>query len=60
METLAGWGAFGDDQALVTIGGIAQARKRLGEEPVKETFARVAAPVATLDTAGRTWGSGGR
>ena len=51
-ETLADWGGFGDDQALVTTGGITQARQRLGEEPVRETFARVAAPVATLDTAG--------
>jgi hypothetical protein len=51
-ETLADWGGFGDDQALVTTGGITQARQRLGEEPVKETFAQVAAPVATLDTAG--------
>ena len=51
-ETLADWGGFGDDQALVTTGGITQARQRLGEEPVRETFAQVAEPVATLDTAG--------
>ncbi len=38
-ETLADWGGFGDDQALVTTGGIAQARQR-------ETFAQVAEPVA--------------
>jgi Insertion element 4 transposase N-terminal len=56
-ETLADWGGFGDDQALVTTGGIAQARQRLGEEPVKETFAQVAAPVATLDTAGAFLGA---
>jgi hypothetical protein len=36
----------------VTTGGIAQARQRLGEEPVKETFAQAAAPVATLGTPG--------
>jgi hypothetical protein len=50
--TLAGWGGFGDDQALVTAGGITQARQRLGHEPVKGTFGLVAAPVATLDTPG--------
>jgi hypothetical protein len=51
-ETLAEWGGFGGDQALVTTGGITQARRRLGHEPVKEVFARVAEPVATLDTPG--------
>jgi hypothetical protein len=51
-ETLAGRGGFGDDQALVTTGGITQARQRLGHEPVKGTFDLVAAPVATLDTPG--------
>ena len=56
-ETLADWGGFGDAQALVTTGGIAQARQRLGEEPLKETFAQVAAPVATLDTAGAFLGN---
>ncbi len=56
-ETLAGWGGFGDDQALVTTGGITQARQRLGHEPVKGTFELVAAPVATLDTPGAFLGS---
>jgi Insertion element 4 transposase N-terminal len=56
-ETLADWGGFGDDQALVTTGGITQARQRLGEEPVRETFAQVAEPVATLDTAGAFLGT---
>ena len=51
-ETLADWGGFGDDQAVVTTGGITQARRRLGHEPLAETFAQVAAPVATLDTPG--------
>lgn len=51
-ETLAGWGGFGDDQSLVTTGGITQARQRLGHEPVKGTFDLVAEPVATLDTPG--------
>jgi hypothetical protein len=56
-ETLAGWGGFGDDQALVTTGGITQARQRLGHEPVKGTFELVAAPVATLDTPGAFLGN---
>ena len=56
-ETLADWGGFGDEQALVTTGGITQARQRLGHEPVKETFAQVAEPVATLDTAGAFLGN---
>ncbi len=55
--TLAGWGGFGDDQALVTTGGITQARQRLGHEPVKGTFELVAAPVATLDTPGAFLGN---
>jgi hypothetical protein len=56
-ETLADWGGFGGDQALVTTGGIAQARQRLGEEPVREAFTQVAAPIATLDTAGAFLGT---
>jgi hypothetical protein len=36
----------------VTTGGITQARQRLGHEPVREAFAQVAEPVATLDTEG--------
>jgi hypothetical protein len=51
-KTLAGWGCWDDSQAEVTTGGITQARQRLGHEPVKETFAQVAEPVATLDTPG--------
>jgi hypothetical protein len=50
-ETLAGWG-WDRSQAEVTTGGITQARQRLGHEPVKETFAQVARPVATLETEG--------
>jgi hypothetical protein len=50
--TLAEWGCWDDDQGSVTTGGITQARQRLGHEPVRETFARVAEPVATLDTPG--------
>jgi hypothetical protein len=51
-ETLADWGCWDDSQAAVTTGGITQARQRLGHEPVKETFAQVAAPAATEDTPG--------
>jgi hypothetical protein len=54
--TLARWGWDGD-QAEVTTGGLAQARKRLGCEPVKETFTQVAEPVATLETAGAFLGA---
>jgi hypothetical protein len=56
-ETLADWGGFGDDQALVTTGGITQARQRLGHEPLKATFEQVAEPVATLDTPGAFLGN---
>jgi hypothetical protein len=56
-EALADWGCWGDDQASVTTGGITQARQRLGEQPVKETFAQVAAPVATEDTPGAFLGA---
>jgi hypothetical protein len=51
-QALADWGSWEESQARVTTGGITQARQRLGEGPVRETFARVAVPVATLDTAG--------
>jgi hypothetical protein len=56
-ETLADWGGFGGDQALVTTGGLAQARQRLGHEPVRGTFELVAAPAATLDTPGAFLGN---
>ena len=51
-ETLADWGGFGGDQALVTTGGITPALQRPGHEPVKERFGQAAAPVAALDTPG--------
>ena len=41
----------------VTTGGITQARQRLGHEPVRETFAQVAVPVATEDTPGAFLGA---
>ena len=51
-ETLADWGCWDDSQASVTTGGLTQAWQRLGHEPVKETFAQVAVPVAAEDTPG--------
>ena len=37
---------------MPTSGGIAQARQRLGSEPLRELFSQVAGPVATAETAG--------
>lgn len=48
--TLRGWGGRGWE--VPTSGGITQARRRLGAEPVAEVFSRVAVPVAGMDTAG--------
>jgi hypothetical protein len=51
-ETLSDWGCWDPAQAEVTTGGITQARQRLGHEPLRETFAQVAEPVADEDTPG--------
>ena len=51
METLRGWGCWGDWE-VPTKGAITQARKRLGPEPMAQVFSQVAGPVADLDTAG--------
>jgi hypothetical protein len=56
-EVLADWGCWEDSQASVTTGGITQARQRLGHEPLRETFAQVAEPVATEDTPGAFLGA---
>src|SRR5258708_24682920 len=45
-ETLASWGCWDQSWAAPTSGGITQARKRLGPEPLELLFDRVAAPVA--------------
>ncbi|MGE5287518.1 MAG: IS4 family transposase [Micromonosporaceae bacterium] len=45
-ETLASWGCWDDSWAAPTSGGITQARKRLGSEPLELLFAKVAEPVA--------------
>jgi hypothetical protein len=50
--TLRGWGSWEDGWEVPTSGGITQARKRLGPEPLAEVFWQVARPVADLDTEG--------
>ena len=57
-ETLASWGCWDDSWATPTSGGITQARKRLGPEPLELLFDRVAGPVAGELTRGaflRDW-----
>jgi hypothetical protein len=56
-ETLREWGCWGESWAVPTSGGITQARQRLGFEPVRELFARVAVPVADEDTQGAFLGA---
>jgi hypothetical protein len=51
-ETLASWGCWDDAWSTPTSGGITQARKRLGPEPLEWLFAKVAVPVAGLLTRG--------
>ncbi|MEU5853663.1 IS4 family transposase [Saccharopolyspora shandongensis] len=51
-DTLASWGCWDDGWSLPTSGGITQARQRLGAEPLRELFARVAVPVADELTRG--------
>jgi hypothetical protein len=45
-ETLASWGCWDDSWSTPTSGGITQARKRLGPEPLELLFGKVAVPVA--------------
>ena len=57
-ETLASWGCWDDSWSTPTSGGITQARKRLGPEPLELLFDRVAGPVAGELTRGaflRRW-----
>ena len=57
-ETLASWGCWDDAWSVPTSGGITQARKRLGPEPLVLLFDRVAVPVAGELTRGaflRDW-----
>jgi hypothetical protein len=51
-DTLSAWGCWRDGWSVPTSGGITQARQRLGVEPVRELFSRVAVPVADLVTRG--------
>jgi hypothetical protein len=51
-DTLASWRCWDDGWSVPTSGGITQARQRLGFEPVKELFDRVAVPAADLLTRG--------
>jgi hypothetical protein len=51
-ETLGSWGCWDEGWTVPTSGGITQARQRLGFEPVKELFERVAVPVAEELTRG--------
>ncbi|MEV0054339.1 IS4 family transposase [Saccharopolyspora shandongensis] len=51
-DTLASWGCWDEGWSLPTSGGITQARQRLGAEPLRELFARVAVPVADELTRG--------
>ena len=57
-ETLASWGCWDQSWVTPTSGGITQARKRLGPEPLELLFDRVAGPVAGVLTRGaflRDW-----
>ena len=49
---LQAWGCWDDGWEVPTSGGITQARKRLGPEPMAGVFGQVAVPVAEDDTAG--------
>jgi hypothetical protein len=51
-ETLASWGCWDASWATPTSGGLTQARKRLGPEPLELLFGEVAAPVAGVLTRG--------
>jgi len=57
-EALASWSCWDDSWSVPTSGGITQARKRLGPEPLELLFGKVAVPVAGLLTRGaflRDW-----
>ena len=45
-ETLASWGCWDESWSTPSSGGITQARKRLGPEPLELLFDRMAVPVA--------------
>ena len=51
-ETLAAWGCWDRSWAVPTSGGLTQARRRLGPEPLELLFGTVAVPVAGVLTRG--------
>jgi hypothetical protein len=51
-ETLASWGCWDASWSTPTSGGLTQARKRLGAEPLELLFGKVAQPVAGVLTRG--------
>ncbi|WP_432923374.1 transposase domain-containing protein [Microbispora sp. CA-135349] len=46
VDTFSSWGCWDPRRERPTSGGITQARRRLGHEPLRELFTRVAVPVA--------------
>lgn len=56
-DTLVAWGCWDQEWAVPTSGGITQARQRLGYEPLRQVFERVAVPVADELTRGAWLGS---
>ncbi len=52
LKRMARWRGF---WRVPTTGAITQARARLGSEPLKELFARVAAPTSTRGAVGSFW-----
>ncbi len=58
--TLRDWDCWDEAWEVPTSGGITQARQRLGYEPLRELFSKVAVPVAEeLTRGGRSGGRGG-
>jgi hypothetical protein len=55
--SLQAWDCWDGDWSVPTSGGIAQARQRLGAEPLQRLFEQVAVPVADLLTRGAFLGS---
>ena len=54
--SLGEWGQWNAAWPVPTASGITQARKRLGADVLRETFVRVAEPVATAETRGARMG----
>ncbi len=57
--TLGSWGCWDARWGPPTSGGITRARERLGFEPLRDIFARVAVSVASQLTRGAFAGPGG-